>query len=161
MYSYYLLSAFGPSVQKYLWWKKHITNMQMVSVSSDKSGCCFFTFTEEFLQIQNWTHVNSERMLVWNRNLFINLFILNALIGPYSVIYANKYAKIFTNIYNFGFAIFFENKFRSFVMIRALLSRHEAGTSYNGCPPCVQIWKQKSCRFIDLRILHFSSISLT
>lgn len=30
MYSYYLLSALGPQVQKYLWWKKHITNMQMV-----------------------------------------------------------------------------------------------------------------------------------
>lgn len=33
MYAYYLLSAFGPKVQKYLWWKKHITNMQMVSYS--------------------------------------------------------------------------------------------------------------------------------
>lgn len=32
MYSYYLLSAFGPEVQKYLWWKKHITNMQMVNI---------------------------------------------------------------------------------------------------------------------------------
>lgn len=30
MYSYYLLAAMGPRVQKYLWWKKHITNLQMV-----------------------------------------------------------------------------------------------------------------------------------
>lgn len=30
MYAYYLLSALGPQVQKYLWWKKHITNMQMI-----------------------------------------------------------------------------------------------------------------------------------
>jgi len=30
MYSYYLLAALGPSVQKYLWWKKYITTMQMV-----------------------------------------------------------------------------------------------------------------------------------
>lgn len=30
MYSYYLLSAMGPQLQKYLWWKKYITNMQMV-----------------------------------------------------------------------------------------------------------------------------------
>ncbi|XP_059472453.1 elongation of very long chain fatty acids protein AAEL008004-like [Neocloeon triangulifer] len=29
MYSYYLLTALGPNVQKYLWWKKHITRMQM------------------------------------------------------------------------------------------------------------------------------------
>lgn len=30
MYAYYLLSALGPKVQKYLWWKKYITNMQMI-----------------------------------------------------------------------------------------------------------------------------------
>ncbi|CAB3377392.1 very long chain fatty acid elongase AAEL008004-like [Cloeon dipterum] len=30
MYSYYLLAAFGPEVQKYLWWKKYITTMQLV-----------------------------------------------------------------------------------------------------------------------------------
>ncbi|XP_039282287.1 elongation of very long chain fatty acids protein 1 [Nilaparvata lugens] len=30
MYMYYLLSALGPSVQPYLWWKKHITKLQLV-----------------------------------------------------------------------------------------------------------------------------------
>lgn len=30
MYSYYLLAALGPQVQKYLWWKKYLTVMQMV-----------------------------------------------------------------------------------------------------------------------------------
>lgn len=30
MYSYYLLAAFGPGMQKYLWWKKYLTVMQMV-----------------------------------------------------------------------------------------------------------------------------------
>ncbi|XP_065342488.1 very long chain fatty acid elongase 7 isoform X2 [Cloeon dipterum] len=29
MYAYYLLSALGPQLQKYLWWKKYITRMQM------------------------------------------------------------------------------------------------------------------------------------
>lgn len=29
MYSYYLLSAFGPQFQKYLWWKKYITRVQL------------------------------------------------------------------------------------------------------------------------------------
>jgi hypothetical protein len=29
MYSYYALSALGPNVQKYLWWKKYITIMQL------------------------------------------------------------------------------------------------------------------------------------
>ena len=31
MYSYYALSCLGPSVQKYLWWKKNITHLQLVS----------------------------------------------------------------------------------------------------------------------------------
>jgi len=30
MYSYYLFAAFGPRFQKYLWWKKYLTVLQMV-----------------------------------------------------------------------------------------------------------------------------------
>ncbi|CAG9815583.1 unnamed protein product [Phaedon cochleariae] len=30
MYTYYMLSAMGPRVQKYLWWKKYLTSMQMI-----------------------------------------------------------------------------------------------------------------------------------
>ncbi|XP_050437307.1 elongation of very long chain fatty acids protein AAEL008004-like isoform X2 [Adelges cooleyi] len=30
MYTYYLLAALGPQVQKYLWWKKYLTSLQMV-----------------------------------------------------------------------------------------------------------------------------------
>lgn len=29
MYSYYALAALGPSVRKYLWWKKYITQLQL------------------------------------------------------------------------------------------------------------------------------------
>ncbi|XP_054155274.1 elongation of very long chain fatty acids protein 7-like [Oppia nitens] len=29
MYGYYFLSAFGPKVQKYLWWKRYITQLQL------------------------------------------------------------------------------------------------------------------------------------
>jgi hypothetical protein len=32
MYSYYLLAAFGPRFQKYLWWKKYLTVLQMVGL---------------------------------------------------------------------------------------------------------------------------------
>jgi len=31
MYFYYGLAAIGPSMQKYLWWKKHMTTLQLVS----------------------------------------------------------------------------------------------------------------------------------
>ncbi|CAG5102348.1 Similar to ELOVL: Elongation of very long chain fatty acids protein (Drosophila melanogaster) [Cotesia congregata] len=30
MYSYYMLSAFGPHMEKYLWWKRHLTTLQLV-----------------------------------------------------------------------------------------------------------------------------------
>lgn len=30
MYSYYALSAMGPAYQKYLWWKKYMTTIQLV-----------------------------------------------------------------------------------------------------------------------------------
>lgn len=31
MYFYYMMAAMGPQYQKYLWWKKYITTLQMVS----------------------------------------------------------------------------------------------------------------------------------
>ena len=30
MYSYYTLASFGPEMQKYLWWKKYITQLQIL-----------------------------------------------------------------------------------------------------------------------------------
>ncbi|XP_071117833.1 very long chain fatty acid elongase 4-like [Haliotis cracherodii] len=33
MYSYYALAAMGPEIQKYLWWKKHITKLQIIQFS--------------------------------------------------------------------------------------------------------------------------------
>ena len=30
MYSYYLLAALGPHMQKYLWWKKYLTTFQII-----------------------------------------------------------------------------------------------------------------------------------
>ena len=38
MYSYYLLAALGPTVQKYLWWKKHLTLLQLVSEGSGEAS---------------------------------------------------------------------------------------------------------------------------
>jgi elongation of very long chain fatty acids protein 4 len=31
MYTYYGLAAMGPKIQKYLWWKRYLTRMQLVS----------------------------------------------------------------------------------------------------------------------------------
>lgn len=30
MYTYYMMAAMGPQFQKYLWWKKYITTLQLV-----------------------------------------------------------------------------------------------------------------------------------
>ena len=30
MYLYYLMAAMGPEYQKYIWWKRHITQIQMI-----------------------------------------------------------------------------------------------------------------------------------
>ena len=30
MYFYYMCAAFGPGMQKYLWWKKYITTIQLI-----------------------------------------------------------------------------------------------------------------------------------
>lgn len=32
MYGYYMVSAMGPEYQKYLWWKKYLTTIQLVSI---------------------------------------------------------------------------------------------------------------------------------
>lgn len=34
MYSYYMLSSYGPKMQKYLWWKKYITQLQLIQFLS-------------------------------------------------------------------------------------------------------------------------------
>nr|CAD7434094.1 unnamed protein product [Timema monikensis] len=38
MYSYYLFAGLGPRFQKYLWWKKHLTTMQMVRFQYSRLG---------------------------------------------------------------------------------------------------------------------------
>ncbi|KAI1309050.1 Elongation of very long chain fatty acids protein 1 [Halotydeus destructor] len=30
MYTYYFLASFGPEMQKYLWWKRHVTEIQLI-----------------------------------------------------------------------------------------------------------------------------------
>ena len=30
MYFYYMMAALGPEYQKYIWWKRHMTNLQMI-----------------------------------------------------------------------------------------------------------------------------------
>lgn len=43
MYSYYGLAALGPHMQKYLWWKRYLTRLQLVRVSCSQSQHKSFT----------------------------------------------------------------------------------------------------------------------
>lgn len=55
MYSYYMLSAIGPHMQKYLWWKKYLTTLQMVQFVAIMAHAFQLLFTE----------CNYPRAFVW------------------------------------------------------------------------------------------------
>jgi GNS1/SUR4 family len=53
MYSYYALAAMGPTISKYLWWKKYLTIMQLVRFHERKlrqglKSCFFVLFGSRF-----------------------------------------------------------------------------------------------------------------
>jgi len=79
MYTYYMLAAFGPHMQKYLWWKKHLTTMQIVQF--------IIVFFHNFQML--FTNCNFPKplsfLLVFNASLFIYMF------GSF---YVNNYLKL-------------------------------------------------------------------
>lgn len=78
MYTYYMLSAFGPDIKKYLWWKKHLTTLQIVQF--------IIIFFHNFQML--FTSCNFPKplsvLLVINASLFIYMF------GSF---YVNNYLK--------------------------------------------------------------------
>ncbi|XP_062549709.1 elongation of very long chain fatty acids protein 7-like [Armigeres subalbatus] len=83
MYFYYMLSAMGPRYQKYLWWKKYMTEVQIIQfilciahcINALVTGCPFPRFISTLLLI------NASIFLV----LFMNFYILS---------YKHKSAKV-------------------------------------------------------------------
>lgn len=78
MYTYYMLAAFGPHMQKYLWWKRYLTTMQIVQF--------IIIFFHNFQML--FTSCNFPKplsiLLVLNSGLFIYMF------GSF---YINNYVK--------------------------------------------------------------------
>lgn len=78
MYTYYMLSAFGPNIQKYLWWKKYLTILQIVQF--------IIIFLHNFQML--FTSCNFPKplsfLLTINTGLFIYMF------GSF---YVNNYRK--------------------------------------------------------------------
>jgi len=56
MYTYYGLSALGPHIAKYLWWKKYLTILQLVSKLSwycrDRNKICVTHFLTQTKDIE-------------------------------------------------------------------------------------------------------------
>lgn len=47
MYTYYALAALGPHMQPYLWWKRHLTKMQMIQFSIVVGHSCLLLFKND------------------------------------------------------------------------------------------------------------------
>jgi len=45
MYSYYAMACMGPEMSKYIWWKKHLTQLQLVQFSTVFSHALYSFFT--------------------------------------------------------------------------------------------------------------------
>lgn len=56
MYTYYMLAAMGPEMQKYLWWKKYLTVFQMVQ---------FIAVMLHAFQLLIWNPCNYPIAFVW------------------------------------------------------------------------------------------------
>lgn len=74
MYSYYGLSTFGPSVQKYLWWKKHLTKLQITQflIALVHSLQPLYLRTCAFPTIFVWGQTAGALLFLW---LFISFYI--------------------------------------------------------------------------------------
>uniref|UniRef100_A0A1B6CFE2 Elongation of very long chain fatty acids protein n=2 Tax=Clastoptera arizonana TaxID=38151 RepID=A0A1B6CFE2_9HEMI len=77
MYSYYLLAALGPKVQKYLWWKRYLTTMQLVQF------LCVLVYLVSLLLMR--CDVKKE---------FIIFCVINTL--TFFILFSNFYIKTYT-----------------------------------------------------------------
>lgn len=79
MYFYYMLSAMGPQYQKYLWWKKWMTEIQIVSKIRFFSLLISFssnTMKEKNNKIHQWNdiEITSLHFFFWcGNNIFFAL----------------------------------------------------------------------------------------
>ncbi|XP_075970997.1 uncharacterized protein LOC142973244 [Anticarsia gemmatalis] len=78
MYTYYLISGLGPQYQKYLWWKKHVTTLQLIQF------CIIFyhNFSVMFSDCNYPKGINF--LLTLNAGLFLYMF---------GMFYYNSYVK--------------------------------------------------------------------
>lgn len=70
MYSYYFLSALGPQMQKYLWWKKYLTRLQIIQfIAGIIYGLCLFIYDCNFPRL-------FTIYMIFDVLLFLYLFLI-------------------------------------------------------------------------------------
>jgi len=82
MYTYYMLAAFGPHMQKYLWWKKYLTRMQM------------YQFVFIFLYCSNAMTYKSDadgKQSMKNAFLWVHWFYMISLFWLFNHFYQHAY----------------------------------------------------------------------
>ncbi|KAJ0180132.1 hypothetical protein K1T71_004723 [Dendrolimus kikuchii] len=70
MYSYYLLSGLGPRFQKYLWWKKYVTKMQLIQFILMLAYCAHTHFSSRCQYASGFTY-----FICTNITIFLFLFL--------------------------------------------------------------------------------------
>ncbi|XP_028026396.1 elongation of very long chain fatty acids protein 7-like isoform X2 [Bombyx mandarina] len=70
MYTYYLLSGLGPRFQKYLWWKKYVTKMQLIQFVLMLAYCAFTHFSPRCQYAAGFTY-----FICTNITIFLFLFL--------------------------------------------------------------------------------------
>ncbi|KAI5643773.1 GNS1/SUR4 family domain-containing protein [Phthorimaea operculella] len=73
MYTYYLLSGLGPRFQKYLWWKKYVTKMQLFQFVLMLSYCAWTHFSPRCQFSVGFTYFISGNVLIF-LILFLNFY---------------------------------------------------------------------------------------
>lgn len=92
-----MLAAMGPKVQKYLWWKKYLTVLQMVSPSL--SFECFWNLNlTSFLQIQFvLVMAHAFQLLFWNECNFPSAFAY--FIGAHALMFYFLFSNFYKRAY--------------------------------------------------------------
>ncbi|KAI8428759.1 hypothetical protein MSG28_007440 [Choristoneura fumiferana] len=73
MYTYYLLSGLGPQFQKYLWWKKYVTTLQLVQFVIMLLYCLWTHFSPRCQFAVGFTYFISTNVIIF-LFLFLNFY---------------------------------------------------------------------------------------
>ncbi|KAL4711173.1 hypothetical protein ACJJTC_015282 [Scirpophaga incertulas] len=73
MYTYYLLSGLGPRFQKYLWWKKYVTKLQLIQFVLMLLYCAWTHFSPRCQYAAGFTYFICTNVIIF-LILFLNFY---------------------------------------------------------------------------------------